>query len=305
MTPAGRGRVLVTGATGFIGARLVGLLAAAGTDVLPWRRDIGELAACDEPAAAVVHLAALTRPDQFAGDRERAYAVNVGGTAAALDYCERTGAGLVLASTCGVYAPADAARPLDESAPLGPRSDYASSKLRAETLCRERCREKGLSCVALRLFNVYGPGQSGAFVIPQIVAGLLAARPSPLLHPRTVLDFVDVTDAAEAFRRARAVLGPPGCRVYNIGSGQGTCLAEVERVARELVTGSPCAAADAGPEDPGSACVVADAGKARAELGWTATVSLRRGLDAVVRSLGRDAAGRNPQRQDFVGGKAT
>jgi nucleoside-diphosphate-sugar epimerase len=280
-------RVLVTGATGFIGRRLVGRLIAMGMAVSPWRGDIRSLPQCSDRVNAVIHLAALTRPAQFADTPGRLSQVNVEGTRAALSYCERTNAGLILASTCGVYAQTGQRCRLDESALIGPRTAYACSKRQAEELCQDWVEAVGLSCVVLRLFNVYGPGQDRAFVIPQIAAARLAGQPAPLRHPRAVLDFLHVDDAAAAFACALSGLGQSRCRFYNIGSGQGHTLAAVDRLAAELVVGRlGTPDVDEPAPDIEAVHMVADPTKAQAELGWTAAVSLRHGLHQVLCALG-------------------
>lgn len=215
-------RVLVTGATGFIGSRLVPLLVEQGHAVVVVRREASHVERTDgvetvvadltEPGAAdafprridaIVHLAQANVARAAAPELD---AVNVRGTAAVLEYARRAGAAsFVFASSGSVYG--GAARPLRESDPARPADAYARSKLTAEGLV-EDCAE-AFATTILRLFVPYGPGQRGRRLVPELVARVRESRPvtlrdggRPRLSPIHVDHVVDVlakgTSATEA-----------------------------------------------------------------------------------------------------------
>jgi nucleoside-diphosphate-sugar epimerase len=197
--------VVITGATGFIGSRVLPLLVAHGHAVTAIARrdshqtdesvswvtyDVGDpdfVNALPDSAEAVVHLA------QAGGsppDASLLNAVNVESTRLLLDYSRRAGVKrFVLASSGSVYG--GSASPLSESQQRRPLDSYARSKSEAEALLEQAPPEIG-SC-ALRLFAPYGPGQNGR-LIADLVERVASGCPVTLRgggHPRLNPMFVD------------------------------------------------------------------------------------------------------------------
>jgi UDP-glucose 4-epimerase len=236
--------VLVTGAAGLIGVPVVrrfrdhgyrvvavdddsagtlGRLSEFSSDAdvavrtLDIRRQIEleRLLAAERPWA-VVHLAAR----HFIPDCERSpdltLDVNVLGTQRVLDACAvAPPQRLVFASTADVYAAS--VRPHAEDDPVAPQGVYGCSKLLGEWLLRDQAhRLSGCAITVARLFNVYGPGDPHAHLLPEV---LRQARRGTVVHLGDVgaaRDFVYVEDAADALT-ALTSTALPG--VVNIGTG--------------------------------------------------------------------------------------
>ncbi len=173
-------RVLLTGATGFVGRALMPRLAAAGhevvavmrsTSALPgamiWDLAAGQLAPAGLPARidAVVHAAQSRNYRAFPGDAAEMFAVNTASTAALLAYAARAGASqFCLLSTGTVYEPFD--RGLAEDVALAPTTMLGASKLAAEVVAGPYASLFRLA--VLRIFTPYGPGQAGR-LIPNLI----------------------------------------------------------------------------------------------------------------------------------------
>ena len=172
--------VLVTGATGFLGAHVCEALAARGVAIRGLvRRAEARLPAGVLPALAaglddvealrhalrgvdgVVHLAARVHVPSD-GDEERAFhAVNVDGTRVLLEESIAAGArAFVLASSVKAVGERSEA-PWDETTPPTPLDAYGRTKLEAETIVRSLARRHGIHAPILRLPLVYGPGMKG------------------------------------------------------------------------------------------------------------------------------------------------
>jgi UDP-glucose 4-epimerase len=217
-------RVLLTGASGFIGrhvcARLTGnaevFAVVRDTRVpagsIPVRADLGSgfsTAGWPERIDCVVHLAQSARHREFPDGAADMTAVNVAAAAALVDYARRAGASaFILASTGNVYTPGP--EPVGEDDPIAPAGFYAASKAAAEDLVRPYASL--LRVCTLRLFYPYGAGQEGR-LIPSLVERVHQGRPISLsgadglvMTPTYVDDIAAVIVAAIGDSRFSGVL---------------------------------------------------------------------------------------------------
>lgn len=236
---------------------------------------------------AVMHFAGRTVAPESVARPLDYYAANVGGAVAVARACLAAGVErLVFSSTAAVYG--DAAVRADEATPPAPVSPYGRSKLMAEQALADAAAAHGLRVVALRYFNVAGAdpagraGQSTAAATHLFKAACQAAlgrRPALPVHGEDwptrdgsgVRDYVHVTDLAAAHLLAldRLERAPAGSfEVFNLGTERGCSVREVAAAVGEAA-GRPVPLAP-GPRRPGDmAELLADAGLARRELGWT------------------------------------
>lgn len=232
-------RILLTGASGFIGARLAARLAPAHRLYCVVRQEnavlppaaipVGaDLAAGLHRAAlpghvdAVMHLAQSRHYREFPEHADELYAVNTAATAALLEYAAEVGAGLfVLASTGTVYEPYGGR--LAEDMALAPTSFYSATKLAAEALM-QGWRSRFAGC-ALRLFFPFGPGQTGRLV-PRLVERIRAGRPVTLDGDGDGLILVPtfVDDVAAVFE---AALMGDWSGIYNVAAPRPASLREL------------------------------------------------------------------------------
>jgi UDP-glucose 4-epimerase len=300
---------LVTGGAGFIGTHLVQRLVDDGQSVrvldnfstgkrsrLENLRDRIEIISGDvrddatvrtamRGVTTVLHQAAQASVPLSVADPVGTYAVNMTGTLNVLNAARDAGTHrVVLASTSAVYGN-DPTSPKSEMQTPQPVSPYASSKLSTEQLAAVFTAAYGLECVALRYFNVYGPGQDPnsayAAVIPRLV-DLLHRGELPTIYGDggQTRDFVYVGDVVTANLKAASSTIAPG-NVYNIASGQSVTILElVGAVASILGTD---AAVNYMPERAGDIRhSLADVTKAKRELGFTATTTLTDGLAQTI-----------------------
>ncbi|MFD7655101.1 NAD-dependent epimerase/dehydratase family protein [Actinosynnema sp. NPDC059797] len=224
-------RVLVSGASGYVGRVVVAELATAGHTPIPLVGDVRLLPTLPG-ADALVHLAGLGRVRESFEDPVRYYDVNVGGT---VNLLRSAPPRFVLASTAGVYGAATGG-PIAEEAPRAPANPYAASKAAAEDAVGWAARAGLVSAVALRLFNVAGGGDRDDTRLVTRACGAASGR-LPAVEVfgdgSAVRDFVHVRDVARAF--VAAVERPlTGYEVLNVGATPASVadvLASVGRVA--------------------------------------------------------------------------
>lgn len=251
-------RVLITGATGFVGPHLMAHLRAAYPD---WRltgttlngesspdlvrcdlRDAGSIRSLIARArpTMIVHLAGQSNVPASFADPEATLVNNITGALHLLDACRShaPNARLLIVSSNEVYGPTPPeAQPLREDRPLHPANPYAVSKAAQEMLALQYAHSYGLDIVVARPFNHIGPGQTDQFVVGafarQIVEVERGARRSVSVgNLDAARDFTDVRDVVRAY----GLLLLHGARggVYNIGRGDAVTIAAILETLRRL-----------------------------------------------------------------------
>ncbi len=293
-------RILVTGATGFVGRRLVACLAAAGHRVGAVAIDLHEPPAAEDRFAVdirdraaiaqavarfapdrIVHLAALSHVGESWRRIPDYFAINVLGVENVLAAAGRCP--VLFMSSAEVYGLVpEQEQPISEQRPVSPRTPYALTKAAAERLAL------ATGATVVRSFNLIGAGQAPSFALPSFAAQLAAIERGapPLLSVGNLSarrDFVHVEDAVLALVRLAEAPQPGG--IFNLASGRDHSIAELlERLIALSGLEVRCA------EDPEKLRPVdvprlcGDAARLRA-LGWAP----ERGVEAALQDLFAEA----------------
>jgi UDP-glucose 4-epimerase len=286
-------RVLLTGATGFVGANLARRLLADGHElhlfVRPaanrWRIeeiqhevrlhevDVAERQSVDERVRSIrpewiFHLAAYGSYSTQT-DLNAMIQTNLLGTIHLVQACAQVGFdAFVNAGSSSEYGFKDHAPSEEEW--LEPNSHYAVTKASAALFCRYTAQKQNLPITTLRLYSVYGPYEEPTRLMPTLIrAGLAGALP-PLVNPDVARDYVYAEDVADAFVLAaeRANSGARGS-VYNVGTGVQTTIRQVVDIARRTLDISAEPQWGSMPDRPWDTSVwIADSRRIRQELSW-------------------------------------
>jgi len=299
------GPILVTGAAGLIGGRLVNRLVAEGADVIATDRraaeappgagwvtvdltDAPSLLALmrDAQVRAVVHAGAISGPMVAAGDPHQVMPVNVGGALNIAEAALRTGVERLIAlSSAGVYGPQATLDPVREDAPLNATDIYGASKIAAETVLRAYRHDHGLPAIVLRPSSVYGPGRTTACFIRDMIdharrGDLLALAPEGACRRQ----FVHVDDVVAAILGA---LNAPRLDHFAFNVSGGTWLSEQEIAAQaalvlpglriaSIAAPARCLDGEMGP---------LDTARAQAAFGFSPSIPLAEGIAAYAATL--------------------
>ncbi len=285
-------RVFVTGASGFVGRRLVRRLDEAGFEPFGADREvdvtdpdrIGPALEAHGPDA-IIHLAAMSSVAQSWREPELCYRLNFIGTRtllrAAARHCPE--ARILLVGSADEYAPTTpGAKPIDEQTPLCPRSPYARTKAAAELLGQTAALEEGLDVVRIRAFNHTGAGQPDHFVASSFarqVARIGLGHQEPVMRVgnlESVRDFLHVDDVLRAYQ---ALLDPKvPADVYNVASGRATPIQEV--LDRLIAIAGVTPRVERDPERwRESDWLVGDATRLREKTGWRPEIGLEEILE--------------------------
>lgn len=280
-------KILVTGAAGFIGRRVLERLEPEHEIHAVVRRapdasrewivqDLArrlDTARLPKRIDVVIHLAQSRRYREFPEGAEDVYAVNVGSTFQLLEYARAAGAqSFVLASTGGIYGYSYEA--LVESSPANPLNFYLTSKYLAESLVANY--QAFFHTVLFRFFFVYGAGQEG-MLVPSLLEKVrkgdqitIAGRPGQRINP------IHVDDAVGAFAPA---LELNRSDVFNVAGDEIVSVRELVGVIEEA-TGEPANVRHVKPEYQGD--LVGDNARMKDVLGLRPRLSLLDGIRSML-----------------------
>jgi UDP-4-keto-D-FucNAc 4-reductase len=289
-------RVVITGASGFIGRALVARATAAGHQVVPLSRSDGSLAGSYEDADAlarassgadaVVHLAARAHR----GGSDADFECNVRAARAVARGAQMAGVRrLVLLSSIGVNGNVTRGKAFDEGDPPAPVEPYARSKLHCEEQVRAVLDGSATQWSIARPPLVYGPHAPGNFA--RLVQAVARGVPLPLASVRNQRSLIGVGNLCHAILLCATHPAAAG-QVFVLADGDDLATPEIIRcIARGLGQGArlwsappmllKVAAKLAGrPRLAESLCdsLQVDASRARRLLGWLPAVRTAEGI---------------------------
>lgn len=300
-------RVLITGASGFIGRHLYSYLLKQGVDCVGISRngmaslgilpvDLRDIEAIrrfinDIQPHIVYHLAAIVNSSRDYETAVHCLEINTSGTLNILRACEQLrGVRVVLASTEEVYGKNCA--PFREKQTPRPPSSYAISKLAAEQLCRYHATHYEATTIALRIGTTYGPGQSETRYIPQLVLAALSGNDLELNSGHKRRDYIFIDDVVRAFVLAGQAKLRDRTATINIGGGRAISLKDFANMIIHNAQSTAQIKYGVIPErhDEASEWLM-DLSKAKRLLGWEPKVDVESGVAILVSRLREGQAG--------------
>jgi len=308
-------KVLITGGAGFIGHHVVKQLIDSGHEVMVIDnlsrslgknvefvkglgvllkpidvRDLNSLVEAFKEfrPEAVVHAAALIDVEESVKHPGLYAGVNVVGTAnVGKASCEVGASRIIYLSSAAVYGEPKYL-PIDENHSTEPLSPYGASKLGGELLIKSLTRSlKKTNYVVLRLFNVYGSGQSPnspySGVITKFIARVKSGQP-PIIYGdgEQVRDFIHVEDIAKAVEKALTTEHLN--ETYNIGSGKPTTINELAKTILRISGEEELKPRHEAPRPGDIMLSYADISKALNQLKWRPEIGLEEGLKELIES---------------------
>jgi nucleoside-diphosphate-sugar epimerase len=291
-------RVLVTGASGFIGMHCLQPLLAAGHEVVATFRSKqppaidgvtwveSDLLRPGEPEALLsrlrpgllLHAAWYVEPGKMIEAED-----NLRWTAASLELLRQFrahgGKRCVFVGSCYEYD-WRYGYCSEDFTPTRPDTLYGAAKVALSTAMLQYCKSVGLSGAWARLFFLYGPHENPRRLVPAVILSLLRGEPAKSSHGLQVRDYMHVQDAAEG---VVALLQSAVVGAYNIASGNVTTIRTIVQRIGHIVGRPELLQIGALPARANDLpLVVGDPDKTKREIGWQSRIDLDTGLTTTI-----------------------
>lgn len=302
-------RVLITGATGFIGRNCVRELLHCGGEVCAVSRNPGigkhpnlherccDLFKAGEASAVMdefrpshlLHLA-WTMPSDWTSTEDQGNSAWIEASMNLLkSFTQAGGRRVVLAGTCAEYDWKDG-KCVEDKTPIKPRGAYAACKAELHHRSMHYCRGNGVSHVWARVFFAYGPHESRRRLVPSVVCSLLRGETAKVSHGAQMRDYVYVGDVADAMVR---LLASDVEGAFNIGSGEAVRLRDlVSHVGMALDRLEAIEFGAVPAQQIDHPIIESDTHKLSEATGWKAKHDLTHGLNRTIawwkRALAKD-----------------
>lgn len=275
--------VLITGGGGFLGKKLISKLKKYNYKYISLNSKDGDINNKETfksipEVKFVFHLAGKSFVPKSWHNNDELFNTNILGTRNVINYCKKVDAKLIMASSY-VYGPPKRL-PINENHPIEPNNPYSLSKWISEQIIEFESKQCNLNAVILRIFNIYGNGQSQNFLIPKIISYIVNNKDIEILDLKPKRDFVYIDDVVDAFILSMSI--KDRFQRFNIGSGKSFSVEEIIKMIQEISESELNVISQEKTRRNEIEDVIADISHARNVLKWNPKYTFYEGLKKYI-----------------------
>jgi UDP-glucose 4-epimerase len=281
-------KIGITGSNGFVGSHLIEFFKnQAKFEIIEISRNNGfdilnpitlfEL----NDINLIIHLAGKSYvPDSYLNPFDF-YQNNVSGMINILELCRRNNAKLIFASSYLYGEPSYL--PIDEYHKVVSTNPYAETKLISEQLCNSYSKYHGVKCCILRIFNLYGPKQNDAFLIPKIIKQASTGYVR-LADPSPKRDFLFIDDLVNLFKLIIESHFNFNFEIFNVGYGKSYSIQEIINNVRKNFTNEFSVDYTYEKRLGEISETLCNNSKVKSEFQWNPKINLEAGISNIIKS---------------------
>ncbi|HET8719421.1 MAG TPA: NAD(P)-dependent oxidoreductase [Candidatus Nitrosotenuis sp.] len=268
-------KILVTGASGFIGTQIVKhldksqLITDSDSKVdLRNSEQVSKL----EPSDVVIHLGGKTPQKELSWYEY--FSNNVTGTLNILEYCVQNKVKKLIYISSYVYGNPKYC-PIDEDHPVNPHNAYTESKYLGERLCEFYSNRTDLNLIILRPFNIFGRSMRDGFLIANLANSAKTGQKATITNKDSRRDFLHVDDFVDIILKIKDYQFK--CETFNVGSGVSHSFEEIVGKIERLSSKKIGVDYNENKETFISE-ITADISRLKSKTGWQPKISFDEGL---------------------------
>ena len=275
--------ILITGGSGFLGKRLISRLDKINYSYISLSSKDGDINNAETfqsiyKVKFVFHLAGKSFVPQSWEEDDNLFSTNILGTRNVVQFCKKVDAKLIMASSYIYGHPRNL--PIKENHPIEPNNPYALSKWIAEQIVEFDSKHNNLNAVILRIFNIYGNGQSENFLIPKIISHVENNEEIKIFDLKPKRDFVYIEDVVDALILSLKIKN--GFHRFNIGSGESFSVEQIIQMIQKIYGSKLKISCQEKTRRNEVNNVVADISHARKVLKWNPNYNFYEGLKEYI-----------------------
>lgn len=244
---------------------------------------LSELLSEKRGKTAVFHMAGMAHAGECEENPVMAFESHILLTFQVLEFCRQNKIGKFIFPSTGLVYGDYHRQPVTEETSPSPQNIYAALKLSAEAIITGHSKSFEITCIIVRLGNVYGPGSNQDTVVSTIIKKIQDGERIVVRDLTPIRDFIYIEDVIEGLIRLFVSVDMPECYIVNLSTGIGTSVLNLAKMASRISSVSINEVQPQGDSEPSNSTLILDNSLLKKFTGWKPTRTLSEGLSLTLK----------------------